>query len=654
MPVSDVLMVDGEGLLRLEEGKSTVEIARGEARYRMKRGCFKTKDDILVKKVLPYVGKEGDAHVFTDDEARVEIRHQKGDIETLHIKCTPGYNRFRLVLAARPDECFYGCGEQFTRLNLKGLRVPIWVSEHHALKKLIAKFLREKLTGVRPGHVSHHKNHQTYYAQPTFVSSRGYLIHCHTDRYAEFTFANDRTILSFRDIPQKISFVRADDYPTLSKKLSALVGKHPSLPAWTQKGAILACQGGWEHLDKKLATADKNAIPVAAIWAQDWSGHVKTRFGYQVYWNWQPDEDTYPGLKERIATWREQGVRFLGYINTFLKEGSPLYEEALSRGFLVRNRRGGPYHIRSTTFDAGLVDLTHPEAFAWMKSLIKKYMIEPGMSGWMADFGEYLPTDCDIHGGDPEAMHNLWPSLWARCNREAINESGKGEEVFFFSRAAHTDTIRETNAMWAGDQHVDFSDEYGLPSTIVALLSMAMSGAGVSHSDIGGYTTIFHMKRSPELMMRWAEMNAFTALFRTHEGNTPAKNCQFDDARVIDHFAAMARVFATLEPYRAELLREYQQEGTPVNRPLFYHFDEPFAYTEQRAFMLGADLIVYPIVRSGLRRRRITLPRGEWVHLFTGQVHHGGVQEIDAPLGRPAVFYRKDSAHRQLFAEMKT
>ena len=43
---------------------------------------------------------------------------------------------------------------------------------------------------------------------------------------------------------------------------------------------------------------------------------------------------------------------------------------------------------------------------------------------------------------------------------------------------------------WAGDQAVDWTKSDGLPSSIVAALSLAVSGMGLSHSDIGGYTSV--------------------------------------------------------------------------------------------------------------------------------------------------------------------
>ena len=72
---------------------------------------------------------------------------------------------------------------------------------------------------------------------------------------------------------------------------------------------------------------------------------------------------------------------------------------------------------------------------------------------------------------------------------------------------------------WAGDQTVDWTQSDGLPSSIVSALSLAASGMGLTHSDIGGYTgsAIFGLVRSKELLLRWAEYSMFSPVMRTHE-----------------------------------------------------------------------------------------------------------------------------------------
>ena len=77
---------------------------------------------------------------------------------------------------------------------------------------------------------------------------------------------------------------------------------------------------------------------------------------------------------------------------------------------------------------------------ALFSEVIKKNMIEFGFSGWMADFGEYLPIHgVFFHSGQSaQELHNEWPVLWARLNREAVEESGKLGEVVFWMRAGWT------------------------------------------------------------------------------------------------------------------------------------------------------------------------------------------------------------------------
>ncbi len=157
-------------------------------------------------------------------------------------------------------------------------------------------------------------------------------------------------------------------------------------------------------------------------------------------------------------------------------------------------------------------------------------MIDLGISGWMADFGEYLPTDTQLYdGSDAKQMHNAWPTLWAKVNAEAIAEAGRTGDVLFFMRAGYTGVQRYCPLLWAGDQSVDFSRHDGLVSAICAALSSGLLGNAYHHSDIGGYTSLFGNRRTPELLMRWAEMAAFTPVMRTHETNRPEENCQFDD-----------------------------------------------------------------------------------------------------------------------------
>ena len=164
---------------------------------------------------------------------------------------------------------------------------------------------------------------------------------------------------------------------------------------------------------------------------------------------------------------------------------------------LIRRQDGEIYHIQSTTFDAGMLDLTHPDAVAYIKEvLIGQNMLDLGISGWMADFGEYLPVDCVLHRGDPAMLHNVWPVLWAKINREAIEARGKESEVMFFTRSGYLGIQEYAPILWNGDQHTDTTKDYGMPCVMPASFSLGFSGVPMVHCDIGGFFSFAKMKRS--------------------------------------------------------------------------------------------------------------------------------------------------------------
>jgi alpha-glucosidase len=223
--------------------------------------------------------------------------------------------------------------------------------------------------------------------------------------------------------------------------------------------------------------------------------------------------------------------------------------------------------------------------------------------------------------------------------------------VTFFMRAGFTGSQKWCPLMWAGDQNVDWSEDDGLGSVIPAALSLAMCGHGLHHSDIGGYTTLYGMKRTKELFLRWAEFAAFTPMMRSHEGNRPKDNWQFDsDDATLDALASLGRVFVALKAYRKAVVDECAKAGVPALRPLFLHYEkDPACWSMKDQYLFGADLLVAPVVFEGAVSRMVHFPDDGWVHLWTGDTYDAGSHLVHAPLGMPPVFRRKDSTWAKVF-----
>ena len=221
-------------------------------------------------------------------------------------------------------------------------------------------------------------------------------------------------------------------------------------------------------------------------------------------------------------------------------------------------------------------------------------------------------------------------------------------------RAGGTGSQKYSTMMWAGDQNVDWSLDDGLASVIPAALSLGMTGCGLHHSDIGGYTTLFGMKRTKELFMRWAEMAAFTPVMRTHEGNRPEDNWQFDsDDETIYHFAKMSMIYTTLAPYTKDLVKENsKREYLFRDHYLCIMNNDEKAYSIKYEYLYGKDILVAPVYEPSKTKWSVYLPEDKWVHLWTGKEYEGGDVEVEVPLGKPAVFYRKNSAYVELFKKV--
>ena len=631
--------------------KMKFAVGCGKNEFTMVRGSFDYKKKLDFKKELKKTSctqTQAGGYIlsFKDDagyEYRMEICEKDGFIKADYAgECPAGINRFFVTLPSDAGEHFYGCGETYSKFDLKGERVRIWTAEHQNIARISKKFEKIRQDGGR-SELLPFDEYESYYAQPTFTSSRKYFFHAFTDGYCEFDFTDDNEFTFYLQEEPHFIIGTADSFEELSEKLTSVLGRPRKLPGWIYDGAIIASQAGCESLEDKLKEAQAAGVKTAGFWCQDWCGCRRTDFGYQVMWNWKWDNDLYKNLPAEIKRLNSRGIRFLGYINTFMALEGDIYKEASEKGYCVKDKDGNDYLVTITTFPAAMIDFTNPAAYEWYKDIIKKNMIGIGLSGWMADFGEYLPADCVLSSGeDPEKLHNRWSAIWARMNREAIIECGKEDECFFFTRAGHTETVKYSDMMWTGDHHVDFSRDDGIGSVINGTLSLAMSGFCITHSDVGGYTTNEYMCRSKELLMRWMEMNVYSPLYRFHEGNQPWNNAQVcDDKELLAHLGSCTKLHTDLKGYLTALEEEAVSRGIPVMRPLFYYYDEEQAYDTADEYLLGRDMLIAPVLKEGASEREVYLPNDNWIHAFTKEKYTGGTYRISAPIGTPPVFLRR-------------
>jgi alpha-glucosidase len=644
----------GREVLRSTAQRPAFSVASGQPDVRMVRGNFTIDDAPTGRVALGFDRMEGDALLLSATRGGAPMLRLTPRGDALEVTALdPAHDRVWVDLVAEPGEHVWGGGEQMSYLDLSGRRFPIWTSEPGVGRDKSTELTRlMDEQGMAGGDYW-----WTNYPQPTFLSSRLYACHLSSSAYSVLDFTDaQRHRIEVWEGAFTLEFFAADDIAALVGALSTRFGRQPALPDWAIGGAIVGLKEGdasFARLERIMAAGAE----VSGLWCEDWIGIRQTTFGRRLFWDWSWNEARYPDLPGRIAALAERGVRFLGYVNPYLANDGVQYQEALAGGHLaLRQDSDEPYLVDFGEFDCGVVDFTNPASLDWFaERVIGREMLDFGLSGWMADFGEYLPVDLRLHdGSDPMLMHNRWPVLWAEANARAIASRGKTGEAVFFMRAGFSGVQAFCPLLWAGDQSVDFTRHDGINTVLTAALSAGLVGNAYSHSDVGGYTSLHGNVRTADLMMRWCELGAFSPVMRSHEGNRPDDNLQIDSSdELLAQFAAMSRVHKALAPYVRHLSDEAVATGLPVQRPLFLHYFEDALFAVQDQYLYGADMLVAPVIEAEAAAREVILPGDEpWRHLWSGEDFAPGTHIIAAPYGQPPVFYRPSSAFAPLFASL--
>jgi len=644
----------GRTLLRHSTNCPALVTARGAASVEMYRGNFRI-EDAPSDLTTPNQWREDQGGILLlRDGTSVARILPVGASLAIHA-LIPGHDRIWAHFHAGKGETVWGGGEQMSYLALNGRRYPMWTSEPGVGRDKTTELTRVMdETGMAGGDYWN-----TNYPQPTLLTSRWLAIHLDGSTYSVID-ASDPARHSFEIWSAKARFelFAADGPQDLVGQLSTRFGRPRALPDWAIGGAIVGLKQGEKSFERLEAFIDAGAA-ISGLWCEDWAGIRETSFGRRLFWDWQSSQKRYPDLPARIKALNERGIRFLAYANPYLAVDGALYQEALSGGHLCRKLDSDePYLVDFGEFDCGVLDFTREESCAWFaERILCREMLDIGIDGWMADFGEYLPTDVRLSSGmDAMDAHNLWPVLWAQVNDRALAMRGRQGDAVFFMRAGFSGVSAHCPLLWAGDQSVDFTRHDGIGTVITAALSSGLVGNAYSHSDCGGYTSLHGNIRSVELMQRWCEMAAFAPVMRSHEGNRPDDNLQYDSSpELLACFARWSRVHAHLAPYVRHLCDEAVATGLPAQRPLFLHYpQDETLYPLQDQFLYGADLLVAPVVEEGADHRRVILPgEGSWRHVWSGADYAPGMHDIAAPIGHPPVFYRTDSAFAALFAGMR-
>jgi alpha-glucosidase (family GH31 glycosyl hydrolase) len=356
-----------------------------------------------------------------------------------------------------------------------------------------------------------------------------------------------------------------------------------------------------------------------------------------------------------LAALERRGYRLLTWSGMWACGGGPDDNgtEALRLGFLAPGGSGTP-RCDDTAGNNFVLDPTTDAARAWWREKVRAFVAANRIQGIKLDRGEeHLPDGADdvwADGRSGREVRNAYPTLQAQVHHDAMQEAFPGDSLVV-TRSGYTGTQRWA-IVWAGDTAGSESfgagpaTDLGLRSAIIGQQRVAFLGYPIWGSDTGGYYEF----KDRDVFARWLEFSAFSGIMEI--GGVGA-HAPWDmptepayDEEMIAIYRRYTRLRETLQPYLVAAAREAGATGMPLVRPLVFAYpDDPAVADRWDEYLLGPDLLVAPVWRSGERAREVYLPRGRWRSWWDPSVRHDGpvTVTVGAPLDFIPVFVRDDA-----------
>jgi alpha-D-xyloside xylohydrolase len=133
-----------------------------------------------------------------------------------------------------------------------------------------------------------------------------------------------------------------------------------------------------------------------------------------------------------------------------------------------------------------------------------------------------------------------------------------------------------------------------------------------------------------------------TSHTRSH-GQPPKEPWEFSPGFLADYRKA-AEMKYRLMPYIYAQAKDSSERGLPMLRALFVEYpDDPGSWLVEDEYLLGSDILVAPLLETGMTGRAVYLPPGKWIDYQTAKVYAAGWQQIAAG-ALPVVVLVRDGA----------
>jgi alpha-glucosidase len=427
-------------------------------------------------------------------------------------------------------------------------------------------------------------------------------------------------------------------------RYSRLAGRPHMPPRW----ALGFHQSRWGYPDEAAFDALAAEFRARRLPADVLYFDIQHMRGFRTF-TWEPDR--FPDPAALLGRLRARGFRTVAIADPGIKVDPDwlVFARAESQGHFLRWPSGELFVGRAWPGDSAFPDYSDPDASAWW-STETGLLAGLGVSGVWNDVnepttfpegggGNTVPNELSAHGeGRATTMaelHNVYGSLMARATFRGLERARPNERPFVLSRAGFSG-LQRWAGVWTGDVP---STWHGLAETLPMMVNVGASGVPMVGSDVGGYSG----GATPELYARWFALGFLSPFFRAHVTNGVAGQEPWVFGTEVEDIArGLLEERSRLRPYLYSLAWEAAQTGTPMLRPVEWHFADYPADASERHAMLGPWLFVSPVLREGATEHTVVLPAGRFFEYASDAAYDGPVElTTAAPLAALPLFVRE-------------
>ena len=490
---------------------------------------------------------------------------------------------------------------------------------------------------------------------PFMVSSLGYGFFWNNPAVGRASFGVNITEWEAESTKVIDFWITAGDTPAeIHAQYMAVTGRPPMMP---EHGlGFWQCKLRYQTQEELLSVAreyHRRGVPLDVI--------VADFFHWTLEGTWAFDPEYWPDPEGMVKELEAMGTKLMVSVWPTVSVYAPDYQYMKEMGYLVSSESGVKINmlmIDPTSF----TDMTHPGArkFVWDK--LKENYYSKGVKDFWLDVAEPEYSSYDFENyrynqGSVLEVGNQYPMWYTKMIYDGLTEAGE-KDVVSLVRCAWAGSQRYGALVWSGDIPSTFES---FKIQIVCGLQMAMAGIPWWTTDIGGFHDgDIRDPKFQELLIRWFQYGAFCPVMRLHGHRSPYKaplgktgggRCASGAENEIwsygeENYEIMKKYIELreeLRPYTRRLMKEANETGAPVMRPLFYQFPEDEkAWEIKDQFLFGDKYLVAPVTEYGQRKREVYLPAGaSWTEQSTGKTYEGGrTVTADAPLDVIPVFVR--------------